>query len=301
MSCLNLLNNNSLSRLVYTCSNLFQIKNCKFINLGDINDQGGAISLTSSNSNCTIEKSIFLNCFSSYGGSFYVYNSNYILINNNCFSNCFSLEMGQCIYSHSIYEHNFNDNSIEYCSKNGDKGRSSVCIHKGTQNFLKGNISNNWIQTYDVLLLYDSINAISNFNNIIKNNVTIAINVYGCIQGNFSFSNIIKNNKVENSYALIFNSQSFQNCLFFSSIILNNDQLGLFNENNNIIFNLCSFNENSFIIPINILNNLNFKSYDIIFNYICYNKNSINVRNFKFLFKKSIIINFSLGNLFCSL
>ena len=273
MSCFTLFNSSPSNKLSFTCNNLFQINFCIFLNLGSVSENGGGIYLSSTNSNCIIENSIFNYCYASNGGSFYISDSDYINVNFNCFSYCFSNNYGQSFYSTTPKNHFYNDNSIEYCSEKGDKGRGVTYILYGIQIIHKTNLTRNKVSSYEVLVIALFNEVYSNFNNLINNNATIAINLHDTQKGNMSFTNVISIYKVVNGCSLVYNAASFLTFTFYSTYFSSNFQDNfLYQSNTAIFFFDCNFIDNSFNIPLNIIINNNLNKNKINFNPICLKK-----------------------------
>ena len=278
MTCYTLNLNNPIEKISKTCSlnTLFSIYLCKFNNLNNLNTNGGAIYL-SSTGNSTISKNIFFSCNSNNGGSIYLININFCENNFNCFDNCFATNWGQAFCSTTNNIHSFYENSIQYCSKNGDKGRSSVYIYGGNQIFKNGNLSKCWISisaSYDSIIFYYAISIFSIFNNIIHNKLTIAINLAQSQSGYMNYSNIVNTTKVYDIYGLIYDNENFGSFYFNNCYFLQNIQISFSMNSGRLYLFTCFFSNNSFILPNGFLNINNLLTYNLKFNYICKNINS---------------------------
>ena len=276
MSCLDYFNINSLESISISCSSLFQVVLCTFYNFF-INSNGGAIYLTTS-SNSIISQTVFFNCSSNNGGSFYILNSVLCSFSFNCFSNCDATSWGLAFYSSTSNYHHYYDNSIEFSSKFGLKGRSVALLYLGTQYFSYNNVSYCKANPYDAILLWHSISITINYNTVINNLVTIVINIDQSSKGNCTYSNFVNNNKNSNSHAFYYQSLSNIPFLFFQSLLILNNQYQLSYISNGYSFIECSFFNNSFLIPSGIINNLNSNTIYIQHNTKCFIKIFISPR-----------------------
>ena len=282
------------NRIITTCSSnsLFFIFLCKFIQIGNLNINGGAINLISPG-NSNLYQNEFNSCFSNNGGPIYFQNLNSSENKCNNFFDCFATSWGQTVYTDNINSHYYSDNSISFCSKNGDYGRTVVYLCKGKQYFNNGNLSFCWLSSstaHDSLLFVYATSISSLFNNIIHNKLTVVINLAESYSGHLNFTNIINNTKVSDDHGLIYDEVYFgifnlNNCLF-----IQNNQITFSKNSGKLRYENCFFSQNTFLLPSGHQNQNQIFTHKI---YICKSLNTLKkipIRNFQIFFKNLIFL-----------
>ena len=232
-------NKKIISLLIINSSflNLININYCFFLNIKNINSNGGAIYSNLNDKSFNLNYLTFLNCSSSFeGGTLYITNSLYRNISKCCFESCYSSKFGQLGMmsgNNKNYTINYNYLLIIYCSPNLEQTRyHNIDERRSTVTLTNSNFTKNYLSYWGSLGYFVESKCFISFLSCSNSTGAYVLGFFDSVNDtrDIIFTNFINNNKNNFDIGVI---NSYTNCNFYNCLFRNNNLNVTFKKNVN--------------------------------------------------------------------